>query len=285
MPPAWTPGVERTGGLDPSKENSRNGLCAHDSSLAGQGSAGSCRAHSVCVGFTSVLEWGSVTRWRRTSENAQVIGTLPSTEMLRRQCWLFAIGSSLFAIGTAPGFAMVGGAGATNLLCFIGSWFFTGAALIQLLLSRPSKSRSWEKPSIRAEFLSAATQFVGTLRFNVSTGAALWAHRLPARRHFVWWPDATGSVSFLVSGALGVAAVTLTVGLVQLKSRDWQAAWINMIGSIAFGASAVGAFITRKGITEDALVANMGTFVGALCFLVAALLTLPKRFSPRAARA
>jgi hypothetical protein len=39
--------------------------------------------------------------------------------MLRPQCWLFAIGSSLFAIGTAPGFAMVGGAGATNLLCFI----------------------------------------------------------------------------------------------------------------------------------------------------------------------
>ena len=59
--------------------------------------------------------------------------------MLRRQCWLFAIGSSLFAIATAPGFATVGGAGATNLLCFIGSWFFTSAALIQLLLSRPSR--------------------------------------------------------------------------------------------------------------------------------------------------
>jgi len=197
--------------------------------------------------------------------------------MLRRQCWLFAIGSSLFAIATVPGFAHFGGAGASNLLCFIGSWFFTSAALIQLLLSRPSTSRPWGTRSVRLECLSAATQFVGTIRFNVSTGAALWAHRLPARRHFVWWPDATGSVSFLVSGALGVAAVTLTVGLVQLKSRDWLAAWINMIGCIAFGASAVGAFITSKGITEDALVANMGTFIGALCFLIAALLALPKR--------
>ncbi|MGO9155849.1 hypothetical protein [Mycobacterium sp.] len=201
--------------------------------------------------------------------------------MLRRQCWLFVIGSSLFAIATAPGFAMVGGAGATNLLCFIGSWFFTSAALIQLLLSRPSRSRSWGTPSIRTEWLSAATQFVGTLRFNISTGAALWAHRIPARRHFVWWPDAAGSVSFLFSGVLGVAAVTLTVGLVQLKSREWLAAWANMVGSIAFGASAAGAFITRKGVTEDAWVDNMGTFVGALCFLIAALLTLPKRFSPR----
>jgi hypothetical protein len=205
--------------------------------------------------------------------------------MLRRQCWLFAIGSSLFAIGTAPGFATLAGAGATNLLCFIGSWFFTSAALIQLLLSKPSMSRPWKTPSIRAEFLSAATQFFGTLRFNVSTGAALWAHRIPARRHFVWWPDAAGSVAFLVSGALGVVAVTLTVGIVRLKSREWLAAWINMIGSIAFGASAVGAFITRTGVTEDALVANLGTFFGALCFLIAALLVRPKRFPSRPTRA
>jgi hypothetical protein len=202
--------------------------------------------------------------------------------MLRRQCWLFVIGSSLFAIATAPGFAMVGGAGATNLLCFIGSWFFTSAALIQLVLSRPTPRRSWGKPAKRIEWLSAATQFVGTLRFNVSTGGALWAHRIPARRHFVWWPDATGSVAFLVSGALGVAAVTLTVGLVQLKSREWLAAWTNMVGCIAFGVSAAGAFITRRGVTEDAWVANVGTFVGALCFLIAAVLMLPKRISPDA---
>src|SRR6202158_4946376 len=112
--------------------------------------------------------------------------------MLRAQCRLFVIGSSLFAIGTVPGFAMRYYPDATNLLCFIGSWFFTSAALIQLLLSRPSMSRSWATPSIRAEWLSAATQFVGTLRFNVSTGAALWAHRIPARRPFVWWPDGAG---------------------------------------------------------------------------------------------
>lgn len=193
---------------------------------------------------------------------------------------MFAIGSSLFAIATAPGFAMVGGAGATNLLCYVGSWFFTSAALLQLVLSRPSMDRSWATSSIRAEWLSAATQFAGTLCFNVSTGAALWAHRLPSRRHFVWGPDAAGSVAFLVSGVLGVAAVSLVVGIFQLKSRDWLAAWINMIGSIAFGVSAAGAFITKKGITEDAWLANIGTFVGALCFLIAALLVLPKRVSP-----
>ena len=175
---------------------------------------------------------------------------------------------------------MVGGAGATNLLCFVGSWFFTGAALIQLLLSRPSKLRSLKTPTTRLEFVSAAIQFVGTARFNVSTGAALWAHRVPTRRRFVWWPDAQGSIAFLASGVLAVLAVTLTVGFVAPKSREWLTALINMIGCIAFAASAVGAFITKRVVTEDAPLANVGTFVGALCFLIAALLMLPKRFSP-----
>lgn len=172
---------------------------------------------------------------------------------------------------------MVGGAGATNLLCFVGAWFFTGAALIQMLLSRPASGQSWVTPSFGAEWLSAATQFGGTLCFNVSTGAALWAHRLPTRRHFVWGPDAAGSVAFLVSGVLGVMAVTLSIGFVQPKSREWLAEWTNLVGSIAFGASAVGAFITKKGVTEDAWLANIGTFIGALCFLLAALLILPER--------
>jgi hypothetical protein len=204
--------------------------------------------------------------------------------MLRAQCRLFVIGSSLFAIGTVPGFAMRYYADATNLLCFMGSWFFTSAALIQLLLSRPSMSRSWAMPSARAECLSAAIQLFGTLNFNLSTGATLWAQRVPVRRHFVWGPDAAGSAAFLLSGALGVVAVTLTVGLVRVKSRLWLAACASIIGSIAFGASAAGAFITKTGNMEDGQLAQTGTFVGALCFLIAALFRLPKRFSPRPAR-
>jgi hypothetical protein len=204
--------------------------------------------------------------------------------MLRAQCRLFMLGSSLFAIGTTPGFTMLCSADAANLLCCMGSWFFTSAALIQLLLSRPSMSRSRDMPSIRAEYLSSAIQLFGTLNFNLSTGATLWAQHVPARRLFVWWPDAAGSVSFLLSGALGIVAIDLTVGLVRAKSRLWLAACTSMIGSIAFGASAAGAFITKAGGMEDAQLAQAGTFVGALCFLIAARLRLPKRFSPRAAR-
>jgi hypothetical protein len=185
---------------------------------------------------------------------------------LTQQCWLFAIGSTLFAVGTAPGFAASAGAGAANVLCFVGSWFFTSAAWIQLARSGPENSVEWR---------SAAVQFGGTVLFNVSTGAAVWAHAVMAERRLVWAPDATGSLAFLVSAVLGIVAVTASVGWWVPPSRDWQAGWINMIGCIAFAASAIGAFVYTTGTTADEALANVGTFIGALCFLVAALLELP----------
>jgi hypothetical protein len=186
---------------------------------------------------------------------------------LSRQCWLFAIGSSLFAIATIPGLTALAGAGIANLLCFIGSWFFTTAGWMQLVLARPTQRIGW---------LSAATQFVGTILFNISTGAALWAHAVEPERRLVWTPDALGSLAFLISGVLGVIAVTAVVGIIELKSHDWQGEWINMIGCVAFAVSALGAFVSESGATADALMANLGTFIGALCFLAAALVMLPR---------
>ena len=187
---------------------------------------------------------------------------------LSRQCWLFAIGSTLFAVATLPSLSALAGAGLVNLLCFVGSWFFTSAGWMQLVLSGPALRIGW---------LSAATQFAGTILFNISTGASLWAHAVKPERRLVWAPDATGSLAFLVIGALGVVAVTTVVGVFELKSRDWRAEWINMIGCVAFGVSALGAFVTKSGVAEDALLANVGTFIGALCFLAAAMLVLPRR--------
>jgi hypothetical protein len=132
-------------------------------------------------------------------------------------------------------------------------------------------------PALRIGWLSAASQFAGTILFNISTGSALWAHAVKPERRLVWAPDVTGSLAFLVSGVLGVVAITAAVGIFELKSRDWQAEWINMVGCVAFGVSALGAFVTTTGVTEDALLANLGTFIGALCFLAAALMGLPRR--------
>ncbi|WP_235892282.1 hypothetical protein [Mycolicibacterium hodleri] len=200
---------------------------------------------------------------------------LPQIVTLTHQCWLFVIGSACFATGTAPGFSSSAGAGAANVLCFFGSWFFTSAAWIQLVRSGPEGSAEW---------LSAAVQFGGTVLFNVSTGASVWAHAVLAERRLVWAPDATGSLAFLVSAAFGIVAVTASVGRWVPKSREWQAQWINMIGCIAFGASAVGAFVYKSGSTADEVLANLGTFLGALCFLAAALLVLPRAAGVRPRR-
>jgi hypothetical protein len=203
-----------------------------------------------------------------------VSARLRAAVTLTHQCWLFAIGSSLFATATAPGFSQLAGVIAANALCFVGSWFFTTAAWIQLVRSGPEGSAEW---------LSAATQFAGTVLFNVSTGAAVWAHAALAERRLVWAPDATGSFAFLLSGALGIVAVSAQVGPWMPKSPEWQAQWVNMIGCAAFGISAVGAFVRMSGITSNEALASVGTFVGAICFLAAALLILP-RFRARETR-
>ncbi|ORA47361.1 hypothetical protein BST22_20580 [Mycolicibacterium chubuense] len=189
---------------------------------------------------------------------------------LTRQCWLFAIGSSFFALATVPGFPSWAGAGAADVLCFAGSWFFTTAAWMQLRLA---------DPDARAEWSSAALQFVGTLLFNLSTGAAVWAHAVTAERRYVWVPDATGSTAFLLSGILGMIAVS--AGLIDLRSREWLAGAVNLLGCIAFAVSAVAAFVRKTGVTEDEWLANVGTFIGALCFLVAALALLPRAAQSR----
>jgi hypothetical protein len=49
-----------------------------------------------------------------------------------------------------------------------------------------------------------------------------------------------------------------------------------MAGSIAFGVSAVASYIVpADGDLWNAELSNLGTFVGALCFLVGAALLLP----------
>ncbi|MFD6677128.1 hypothetical protein ACFWDA_22555 [Rhodococcus zopfii] len=193
---------------------------------------------------------------------------------LPKQCWGFVVGSACFAIGSAPGLTGILGPSA-NVVFFVGSWFFTAAALIQLLLSGPMTTEVDGAQLIRAEWLSAAVQFFGTLLFNVSTGAALRAHTIAAEKHFVWNPDAAGSVAFLLSGVLAVVAYSHVARMWEPRARDWWAVWVNMAGSVAFGISAVGAYITPAGTAESDFWSNAGTFVGALCFLVAALLPLP----------
>lgn len=194
-----------------------------------------------------------------------------------KQCWGFMIGSAFFALGSAPGLSDQLGSSGSNLLFFIGAWFFTTAGLIQLFLSGAISVNVDYAPGrmVRAEWLAAATQSFGTIMFNVSTTAALHAKSITAQEEFVWNPDAGGSVAFLVSGVLAFIAYAHIAKLVDLGKRAWWSVFINFVGCVAFGISAVGAYILPSGDSLNDGLANNGTFIGALCFLFASLLVLP----------
>ena len=51
---------------------------------------------------------------------------------------------------------------------------------------------------------------------------------------------------------------------------------LNMVGSIAFGISAIGGYIEpTTGDLHNAAIDNLGTFVGAICFLLGAVFLIP----------
>lgn len=207
---------------------------------------------------------------------------------LRGQSWGFCIGSLLFALGAVPGFASWAGATGTNTVFFVGSWFFTGAALVQLILAGPMTVDVGGRQMLRADWLTASTQFFGTLLFNVSTGTAIRAHQISTERDYVWVPDSTGSVAFLISGSFAIVGLYRIGKLYQPTSKDWISTMINFAGCVAFGVSAIGAYVSTSGATADAMLANSGTFIGALCFFAASALYLnapqeEDEFQPQAA--
>lgn len=194
---------------------------------------------------------------------------------LRREAWGFAIGSVFFAVGAVPFYADAVGVVLTNLTFFIGAIFFTLAALIQLLLSGRRPPRQGTSRADRADWWAAAVQFAGTLFFNLSTSAALiTVVDEDARIGSGWRPDAWGSLCFLAASALAVVATTDRDGLWDPQARSWRCTWLNMAGSVFFGFSAVGAFtIPDTADLVSQFWANAGTFLGALCFFTAALLS------------
>jgi hypothetical protein len=173
----------------------------------------------------------------------------------RRIGVLFMIGSACFAVASLPGASSVS-AKAVGVVYFAGSIFFTAAASEQLRVARG------EGTEVRA----AAVQFAGTLFFNVTTFFGMYHHfSTHTSNLLVWSPDVFGSTCFLVSSVLAELAV-LHAALVVRRS-----ATLNLIGSIAFGISAVAGYIVpdTKELLNAALATSM-TLVGALCFLWAA---------------
>ncbi len=212
---------------------------------------------------------------------------------------LFMIGSACFALG--------------SLICleptwfnsffqqeievgpifFLGSIFFTSAAYLQLreaanadrntALARGSSS---EEPvrwfgwmPHRIGWLSAFIQFIGTLLFNLNTFAALLPIDGWLRQDLiVWMPNFIGCICFLAASELAVFEACHRYFCTHPRSISWWIVQINLLGSIAFMVSGIGA-VVPPGATQilAPTASNLWTFIGALCFALGAYLLIPEK--------
>jgi hypothetical protein len=205
---------------------------------------------------------------------------------------LFAIGSTCFLVGPFPGFVELVGSGVDGVVFFVGSIFFTSAAFLQWLETinadpgpevHHGRFRVVSFEPRRADWWATGVQFVGTLFFNVMTFRAMKTGlENPAYDQLVWAPDVVGSICFLVSGYIAYVEVCGSWACRRRRDLEWTIASVNLLGCIAFGISAVAAYVVPStGSMLDLAAANGFTAVGGACFLAGAILLLPES-APRA---
>ena len=237
---------------------------------------------------------GTVARWesRRHRKHLQGIPVTGSTSWApgAREWWiavLFAVGSLLFALGAVPGYASAVGARWDAATFFIGSLFFTAAGFLtyrEAVDAGPRTPGSGGRHFFvfqprRIDWWATMVQLAGTLWFNLSTGNALREDLSAQAAHqHVWRPDAVGSICFLVASALAWFEVCHGWAAWRPRSWSWWITLANLVGSVAFGVSAVAGYINpATGQLHNAERSNLGTLIGAVCFLIGALLLLPER--------
>ena len=207
---------------------------------------------------------------------------------LRSVTWwigvLFMIGASLFAIGSCGMWLDPTFTGAPVL--FTGSLFFTAAAYLQFfeLINEPHPYTA-VRPHVvlfsfeanRIAWWATLIQLVGTLFFNISTFEAIRAMDPVRELELEWTPNVLGSVCFLVASYLAYAEVSNGWWSLQPRNISWWIVVINLAGSLAFGISAVAAYVipSTAGLL-DASLSNATTFLGAICFFAGAYLLIPE---------
>ncbi len=242
---------------------------------------------------------GTEVRWESRSHR-KGSGASPHPERHRHVWWrpdrrnwwmavLFAVGSTCFAAGGIAAQWTSSSPSAIGVVFFVGSLFFTTAAYLQYAeavnversVAAPRSRRRWRPASWeprRIDWLAALVQFIGTLLFNVSTFAALntslSTHQYDAR---VWSPDVFGCTAFLISSELAFAEVCHRWLCFRGRGLSWKIVAFNLLGSIAFGVSAVAALAEpSSGQPVSVRIANGGTSFGGVCFLIGALLLMPE---------
>jgi hypothetical protein len=175
----------------------------------------------------------------------------------------FVLGGGLFAWGAA--LAELGTAGTTtvNATYLVGGVFFSLGGYLSVMMASGTLARR-----------SAIVLFVGTLFFAVSLVGA-FAQGLTPRQSdgWVWLPDITGCLCFLVSGHLAMLDVGGGRVRLRLDVVGWWVVAVNQLGSVLFFLAGIAAFThPATGAIVNAGLVNWGTFAGASCFVAGAVI-------------
>jgi hypothetical protein len=262
------------------------------------------------------LRDGSRAVWQSRHHRKRLPPAVPSEQLspraiLLRSLWMpwhmswwigvvFAVGSSLFVLGSilslAPSLARSWSfdPNTVSAIFFAGSIPFSTAAYLQLfqaanaseltaserLASRSVQFLGWRPRDIG--WLSCALQFGGTLLFNLNTFDAMRPDLSSLQRNLeIWVPDLAGSILFLLSGYLAFAEVSHARWAWKPWSLSWWVTAINLVGCMAFMASAVFAYVPSSPAKLDGAVISVAfTLFGALGFLIGSLLMLPEAAAP-----
>ena len=178
------------------------------------------------------------------------------------------------------------------MVFFIGSLFFTSAALLQVLeaingdvadIGKSSDKGRWNwlawKPH-NAGYDASLMQLIGALLFNMNTATAMLSELTWVQEELlIWVPDVIGSICFLIASHLALIEVSHRVWSFQPHQISWWIVIINMLGSIAFILAAVFSFfLPSDGSVYSLWGANVFTLIGAICFLSASYLMIPELF-------
>ena len=243
---------------------------------------------------------------RVSLESCTVLPALNWVELVwcpRRLNWwigaVFSIGALLFLLGSAFSLdstamrEMSSWRMTVAVTFFVGSLFFTTAAYLQLFQTvnagefslarkRGFKRKilfGWHPRDIG--WLSSALQLVGTLWFNLNTFDGM----LPAvgwvrQDLLLWFPDAIGSVLFLVSGRLAFAETCHKRWGWQPRNISWWVVFSNLLGCAAFMIAALMSVSLPFPVVSWLSVGSViFTLIGSVGFLVGSLLMLPESTS------
>lgn len=195
----------------------------------------------------------------------------------------FVLGGSLFALGALLAQVSSEAARTIDTVYLVGGFFFSlgGYASVLQAGNAPTdidqdgsltsaRWRWWDPRPHNLGWLSAAVLFVGTLLFAVSLVAAFGENFTVRQANtWIWIPDMLGCVCFLLSGHL--ALLEICHGRIGVRADEigWWIVFVNQVGSVLFFVAGLAAY-TRPATstTLDLSLANWGTFLGAVCFVI-----------------